>query len=140
MEAVLLIGIQAAGKSTFYRERFFDSHLRLNLDMLRTRHRLRVLLRACLDTRQPFVLDNTQPTIAERAPYIAAAKAAGFRVAGYFFTPDLGGSLRRNSQRTGRQHIPPVGIAATAKKLQPPSLEEGFDELWGVRLDAADRF
>src|SRR5947209_15654898 len=117
MEAVLLIGIQAAGKSTFYRERFFDSHLRLNLDMLRTRHRLQVLLRTCLDTRQPFVLDNTHPTIAERAPYIAAAKAAGFRVVGHFFVPDIGGSLRRNEQRTGRQYIPPKAIPATAKKL-----------------------
>jgi tRNA(His) 5'-end guanylyltransferase len=34
MEAVILAGIQAAGKSTFCRERFFDSHVRINLDKL----------------------------------------------------------------------------------------------------------
>lgn len=33
MEAVLFIGMQASGKSTFYRERFFSSHVRINLDI-----------------------------------------------------------------------------------------------------------
>jgi len=47
MEAVLLIGIQASGKTTFYRERFFDTHIRISLDMLRTRERERVLMNAC---------------------------------------------------------------------------------------------
>jgi predicted kinase len=36
MEAVLLVGIQGAGKSTFYQQRFFDTHVRINLDMLKT--------------------------------------------------------------------------------------------------------
>ena len=49
MEAVLLIGIQASGKTTFYLERFSRTHLRLNLDMLRTRRRERLLLAACLE-------------------------------------------------------------------------------------------
>src|SRR4051812_8782542 len=37
MEAVILIGIQGSGKSTFYRERFFDTHVRVSLDLLKTR-------------------------------------------------------------------------------------------------------
>ena len=44
MEAVILVGIQAAGKSTFYRERFFGSYVQISLDLLRTRHRERSLL------------------------------------------------------------------------------------------------
>ncbi|MCB9352743.1 MAG: ATP-binding protein, partial [Lewinellaceae bacterium] len=32
MEGILFIGIQASGKSTFYKERFFNSHLRISLD------------------------------------------------------------------------------------------------------------
>jgi predicted kinase len=35
MQAVILVGIQAAGKSPFYRERFFGSHVRISLDLLR---------------------------------------------------------------------------------------------------------
>jgi hypothetical protein len=37
METVLSIGVQGAGTTAFYRERFFDTHLRISLDMLRSR-------------------------------------------------------------------------------------------------------
>ena len=33
MEAVIFIGIQASGKSTFFKERFFNTHVRINLEM-----------------------------------------------------------------------------------------------------------
>jgi predicted kinase len=59
MEAVIFIGIQGSGKSSFFRERFFDSHVRINLDMLRTRRREELLVSACLQGGQPFVIDNT---------------------------------------------------------------------------------
>ncbi|MEN3294973.1 MAG: hypothetical protein V7642_4226, partial [Burkholderiales bacterium] len=39
MEMLLFIGIQASGKSTFYKERFFDTHVRISMDLLRTRNR-----------------------------------------------------------------------------------------------------
>src|SRR5436309_3089721 len=66
VEAVILVGLQGAGKSSFYRERLFATHLRLSLDMLRTRHRERRLLQACVETGLRFVVDNTNPTRAER--------------------------------------------------------------------------
>lgn len=53
MEAVIFVGLRGAGKTTFYQERLFATHLRLSLDMLKTRHRERRLLQACLDARQP---------------------------------------------------------------------------------------
>ena len=46
MEMIMFIGIQASGKSSLYRDRFVDTHQRLNLDVLRTRHRERLLLDA----------------------------------------------------------------------------------------------
>ena len=76
MEAILLCGIQATGKSTFCRERFFATHVRLNLDMLRTRHREEQLLQACLGMGQPLVVDNTNVTRAERQRYVVSAKNA----------------------------------------------------------------
>ena len=140
MEAIIFVGIQATGKSTFYRERFFDTHVRINLDMLKTRHRERLLLRACIAAQQRFVVDNTNVRIAERATYIAAAKAARFRVVGYYFRSDVREALQRNSQRSGTSVIPAKGVAGTYKRLERPSLQEGFDRLYHVSIGAANDF
>ncbi len=80
MEAIIFCGIQATGKSTFFKERFFRTHLHLSLDLLRTRHRLSTFMDTCLNTQLPFVIDNTNPTRAEREPYIRAAKARQYKV------------------------------------------------------------
>ena len=80
MEAVVFIGVQATGKSSFFRERLFDTHVRLNLDMLRTRHRESILLRACIEGKARFVVDNTNPSREDRRRYIEPAREAGYRV------------------------------------------------------------
>ena len=134
MEAVIFVGVQGSGKSTFYRERFFETHVRISLDMLRTRHREQLLLAACLAAKQAFVIDNTNPLPADRARYISPARAAGFRVVAYFFETNLRDAIRRNSQRVGKQKIPVPAIAGTLRKLQPPALEEGFDAIYTVTI------
>lgn len=133
MQAIIFIGLQGAGKSTFYERRFAATHLRISMDLARTRAREKRLVDACLHSRREFVIDNTNPTVASRAPYIAAAKPAGYRVIGYFFVPDLKASLERNAARSGKAKIPVPGIYRTNKILQPPTLSEGFDELYEVR-------
>lgn len=135
MEAVIFIGLQGSGKSTFYREHFFSTHVRISLDMLRTRHRELRLLTACLQTQQPFVIDNTNPTQADRAKYINTCRAANFSVIGYYFQSKADECLARNQQRTVQ--VPDVGVLATAKKLHLPSFEEGFDRLNYVRITAS---
>ncbi len=140
MEAVIFTGIQASGKSTFYRERFFATHVRINLDMLRTRHREQLLLRACIEGQQRFVVDNTNPTVAERARYIIPAREEGFRIVGYVFPPDVGGSIRRNAGRDRRERVPPAAIGGTAKRLEIPQYDEGYDELYVVRINDTGAF
>jgi predicted kinase len=136
MEAVLLIGIQGAGKSTFYRERFFDTHVRINLDMLKTRYREKVLLSACLLAKQPFVVDNTNVLAKERARFIEPARENAFRVHAYFFEPDVRASIARNAKRAGKGVSPVQGVLGTYKRLEPPSPDEGFDRIYRVRLNA----
>lgn len=140
MQAVIFIGIQGSGKSSFYKERFFNTHLRINLDMLKTRHRESLLLRACIEMQQPFVVDNTNPTIQERARYIEPAKAARFRIIGYYFQSSVQEAIRRNNLRSGSERVPPQAIGGTAKRLQLPTLSEGFDELYYVAIGAAGGF
>ncbi len=134
MEAVLFIGIQGSGKTTFYRERLFDTHVRISRDMLKTRNRELVLVRACLAARQAFVVDDTNASKSTRAEYVATARAAGFRVVGYYFRTPLRTALARNRRRPPGQVIPVPGVLATFKRFQPPAWEEGFDELQVVEI------
>ena len=76
MEAVILCGVQGSGKTTLYRDRFLDTHVRVSMDLLRTRHREAAFLQVCLDTQQRFVVDNTNATAAERRRYVEPARAA----------------------------------------------------------------
>ena len=99
MEAIIFIGLQASGKSSFYQEKFIDTHIRINLDMLKTRHREKILFNACLEAKQPFVIDNTNPTREERSYYITSAKAKKFKIIGYYFESNLENCKLRNQQR-----------------------------------------
>jgi len=140
MEAVLFIGVQGSGKTTFYRERFFDTHVRISRDMLKTRNRQLVLVSACLVARQPFVVDDTNASKVRRAEFIEPALAAGFRVAGYYFRCALRDALGRNRGRPKGQVVPVPGVIATFKRLEPPAWSEGFDRLSIVEIDAENRF
>ncbi len=135
MQAIIFVGLQASGKSSFYRERFFSTHVRINLDLLRTRHRERRMLSLCLETQQPFVIDNTNPTRDDRRRYIETARSAAFEIVGYYFSGRIAECLLRNHQRA--QPVPDVGLLATARKLQIPSMDEGFNSLNYVRLEAS---
>jgi predicted kinase len=140
MQAVILIGVQATGKSTFFKERFFNTHVRISLDVLRTRHREKIILDACLQSGQNFVVDNTNPTIDDRKRYILPAKQAKFEIIGYYFESKITASLERNQGRLEKQRIPDKGILATYHKLHVPSMGEGFDKLFFVKIDPQGAF
>ncbi|MCE9579693.1 MAG: AAA family ATPase [Deltaproteobacteria bacterium] len=133
-EAVIFIGIQATGKSTFCRERFFRSHVRVNLDMLGTRHRETRLIETCLATGISFVVDNTNPSAADRARYLAPARAAGFAITGYYFASQVAAARARNAARAPDEQVPDLGLLGAAGRLERPRLAEGFDALYYVRI------
>ena len=133
MEAVVLVGVQASGKSTLYRDRFFDTHVRISQDLLRTRHRQERFLALCLQTRMPFVVDKVNATAAERRPVVQRARAAGFRVVAYLLATPPSVALARNAERPERARVPVAGLLGAAKRLEPPRVEEGFDAVHVVR-------
>ncbi|MEM9996385.1 MAG: AAA family ATPase [Bacteroidota bacterium] len=132
MQAIVLCGLQASGKSTLYKTRWADTHVRLNRDMLKTAHREAILLHACLAAQQPFVADNTNPTRKTRTRYLHLAKAAGFEVVCYHCVVPVDEALARNAQRNGAARVPDAAVRGTARKLEAPTLDEGWDALYVV--------
>jgi predicted kinase len=138
---VLLIGVPAAGKSTLYRERFSTSHVRLSgdEDAARTRKERAAEARRLLRAGTSVVIDDTNVSAETRAPFIAAARETGARVIGYVFEVSIKAAVARNAQRASHARVPDVAIFTSAKRLQPPTLVEGFDELYVVRLEPDGR-
>ena len=140
MEMILFIGIPATGKSRFFRERFYETHVRINMDMLQTRRREELLFNACIEGKQRFVVDNTNVMKEERIRYILPAKAAGFRIIGYYFSSRIAEALSRNAARTSANRVPAKALLGRAGRLEIPQRAEGFDELQFVRICAEHGF
>ena len=139
MQLIIFVGIPGCGKSTFYKEQFFNSHLRLSLDLLNTRNKEQRFLNLALSLQQRVVIDNTNVLREERNKYITQAKEKRYEVIGYYFESILSDCLQRNEKRIGKDRIEKVGVIAKFKQLQPPSLDEGFDTLYLIRIEG-DQF
>ena len=113
-KAIIFTGIQASGKSTFFKQHFRSGFVHIN------------------------------PTADDRQRYIKAAREHGYRIEGYFFQSIVRDCVERNSHRSGKACIPGKAIACTSNRLELPSYEEGFDALYFVRIQdgafAVDRW
>jgi predicted kinase len=142
METVLLIGLQGSGKSSFFRTRFEATHALVSKDLFpnaRNRdRRQRRELESAWSAGRSVVLDNTNAARSDRAPVIAAARARGSSVVGYYFESKVEDCLRRNRERS--RPVPDVAIYSTIARMERPRREEGFDALHHVRVDPAGGF
>lgn len=131
-ELIIFAGIQAAGKSTYYRDHFAATHVRVSKDLMKNVRdrdaRQQQMIDEALGAGKSVVIDNTNPTPLVRAPLIAAARRHGARIIGYFFQVPVKLAVERNRMR-GKARVPDVAIYSTSRKLVPPDFEEGFDEI-----------
>jgi predicted kinase len=138
LELVIFIGLQASGKSTFFRRRFAATHELISKDLFpnnRNRNRRQEeLIEAALSAERPVVVDNTNPTVEDRRTLVRQGREHGAKIVGYYFESTARECVERNRLRAGKAKVPDVAIYATAKKLVPPSYSECFDELFRVRL------
>lgn len=133
----IMMGIQGSGKSTYCRQ-FLSFAERVNLDSLHTRNKEALLIADCQNKGIDYVIDNTNPTKEDRARYIPSAKASGYRVVGYFMQSVLQDCISRNALRNGKERVPDKAIVRTSNILELPSFEEGFDELYFVRIEGSE--
>ena len=128
-EAVIFVGLQGSGKTTYFEKHFAGTHAHVSRDIQKSAERAAAFAGECLRSGRSFVVDDTNATRAARAPYIREAKGAGFRVLCYFFYTPVRTAIGRNNHRKDKKPIPVPAILRTAKRLEPPSVEEGFDEI-----------
>jgi len=155
MELVVLIGLPGSGKSSFQRDRYAGTHVHVSKDLLGKAQRKEEralpatggarmrgatkdekqmrLVETALRTGRSVVVDNTNPRRADRAPLIEIARRLGASTTGILLVAPVAECLRRNAAREGKARVPAVAIYVVARKLEPPSREEGFDEVFEAR-------
>lgn len=132
-QMILFTGIQASGKTTFYKL-YFREYEHVSLDVLNTRNKERLAIESCLSQGRSFVVDNTNPERADREKYISLARANGYRIIGYYFQSGISDCIARNEMREGKAKVPRCAIAATSNKMELPDWSEGYDELYYVSI------
>ena len=134
-QAIILVGLQGSGKTTYFNDHFARTHEHVSRDRLGTAEREAALVEECIRAGRSFVLDNTNATRAVRARFVRQAKAAGFQVHAYFFDTPVRTAIGRNNHRQDKRPIPVPAILRAAKYLERPSLEEGFDEIRIIQVE-----
>ena len=158
LELLILVGIPASGKTTFYRRRLAGEYAHISLDNWRGKSNVRAkereailsaLAAAASDASMRGVaVDNTNTTPRTRQRYFETARqfadSTGRAVAltAYFFDADLKGCLARNAHRPkdpppGEGYfVPPAAIASFHARLERPTHAEGFARI--VRVSIAE--
>jgi predicted kinase len=132
-ELIIFVGLQGAGKSTYYREHFAATHVHVSKDLMPNvrdkESRQRQQISQALTEGKSVVVDNTNPTPEVRAPLIALGRGLGARVIAVWMDTPVRTVIARNAAREGKARVPNPAIFATVKKLKAPELAEGFDEV-----------
>jgi predicted kinase len=143
VELVILVGLPAAGKTTFCQQHLAATHDHVSKDLFRTnrrpQRRQEILVAEALASGRSVVVDNTNPSAAVRAPLIDIGRRHGAIITGVYFPTTAADALRRNRTREGPQRVPDVAIFTARKRLEPPTRAEGFDRLFVARLDESNR-
>jgi predicted kinase len=138
-QVIIFTGLQGSGKTSYFNAHFAGTYQHVSRDLLRTAERESALVSECIRAGRSFVIDNTNTTRVARAPLIQQAKAAGFEVHAYFFDTPVRTAIGRNNHRKDKKPVPVPAILRTAKHLERPSLDEGFDEIRTITGEPAER-
>ncbi|HVG24295.1 MAG TPA: ATP-binding protein [Thermoanaerobaculia bacterium] len=133
LELIIFVGLQAAGKSTYYYTHFAATHVHVSKDLMKNARNRDATQQRMIDEAlaagRSVVVDNTNPTADVRAPLVVQGRRHGARIVAYYFEGVVKDAVTRNRKREGIARVPDAAIFVTAKKLDPPTIAEGFDDV-----------
>ena len=146
MKLILTVGLPGSGKSTYLANLGVnaissDEIRRLLADdpTIQTIHRrvfaaVRYLVTQRLSIGRPETyVDATNLTCWERKPYIRLGQLHDAQVEAIFFDVPLEICMQRNLQRN--RIVPEQAMRELARKLVPPSVDEGFSGISRIRIE-----
>lgn len=130
-ELLILIGPQASGKSTLCK--MFPSYVRVNRDTLKNKAKCLTATAEAIKAGKSVIIDNTNPDVESREPYITLARAANYHVRFININVDKVMATHLDEMRvelSGVKPMPAIAFNIFFKKNResPPTPEE-CDEL-----------
>lgn len=142
LEMVILVGLPAAGKSTFART-YLESqgYEVINRDTLKTQDKCLSRCAESLRNKKSVVVDNTNPNKESRKCYIDIAKKLSIPVRCFHLhTPkelcEHMNMYRQTQTKGAQRRVPGVGFNVFKSKFEEPNVSEGFAEVKKIEFVA----
>ena len=136
---IMMIGSPASGKSTLAKSLLTDAVL-INQDVLKTKAKCLKMFKQAIANGQNIIIDNTNPTVDGRAEYLSLLYDKYCKVV-IHMTVDKHLAQHLNCVRVQRgkgavKKIPDIAFNVYFKKLQEPTLAEGFSAIYHMPFNA----
>jgi bifunctional polynucleotide phosphatase/kinase len=128
-EVVVMMGYPGSGKST-YAEKYFgdaEGYAVLHRDDLKTEAKVKKEVRRHLGEGNSVVVDATHPSVEKRKTFVDIAKEHDVPIRIVHMTTSIEESMERNVGRDRK--VPKIVFYVYRKKFEPPSKEEGFEDI-----------
>lgn len=141
---IMMIGPPASGKSTFCKKYLLpmlsSNTTYINQDTLKTKNKCIDATTKNLIKMSNIVIDNTNPSKKIRHEYLELPNRSKVRIIGVWFNISKKVSQHNNTYRgrLNQRQVPNLAIAMYYSKFEPPTLDEGFDDI--IELDFIPEF
>lgn len=139
-EVIIMVGCQGSGKTHFCQTHLIPlGYTHVNRDTLGSTDACYKLLQQNVQLKKPVVVDNTNPSVAARKPFLAICKTFNIRCKCFHMNLSHKHCQHNNKfrQLTSKTHaqINDIILNTYKKKFEKPTLEEGFEKIYEFRFN-----